>query len=133
MKKFFQNPLYLNEIKRSKIVSATSLKKIALSFPEATEEPHFEKTSFRVRKKIFATYNAETKQACLKLSSTDQDIFSLAAKDIIYPVKNKWGTQGWTMVETQKVDEDLFKDAILNAYCNVAPRALAGNVKIASR
>ncbi len=115
------------------MVSAASLKKIALSFPETTEEPHFEKTSFRVKKKIFATYNSATKQACLKLSLTDQDIFSLAAKEIIYPVKNKWGTQGWTIIETQKVDEDLFKDAILNAYCNVAPPALAGNVKITSR
>ena len=30
-------------------------RKYALSLPEATEEPHFEYTSFRVRGKIFAT------------------------------------------------------------------------------
>jgi hypothetical protein len=28
---------------------------LALALPEATEEPHFERTSFRVRGKIFAT------------------------------------------------------------------------------
>ena len=30
-------------------------RRIALSLPEATEEPHFDAASFRVRKKIFAT------------------------------------------------------------------------------
>jgi len=30
-------------------------RKIALSFPEVTEEPHFDVSSFRVRGKIFAT------------------------------------------------------------------------------
>ena len=31
------------------------VRRLALELPEATEEPHFEKTSFRVRGKIFAT------------------------------------------------------------------------------
>jgi hypothetical protein len=30
-------------------------RRFALSLPEATEEPHFDSASFRVRKKIFAT------------------------------------------------------------------------------
>lgn len=30
-------------------------RRFALSLPETTEEPHFEKSSFRVRGKIFAT------------------------------------------------------------------------------
>ncbi len=32
------------------MVTLETFRKIALSFPEATEEPHFEKTSFRVKK-----------------------------------------------------------------------------------
>ena len=35
------------------------VRKFALSLPEATEEPHFEYTSFRVRGKIFATVPPE--------------------------------------------------------------------------
>ena len=31
------------------------VRKFALSLPETTEEPHFEKSSFRIRGKIFAT------------------------------------------------------------------------------
>lgn len=39
------------------MVSIEAFRKLALSFPEVTEEPHFEKTSFRVKGKIFATYD----------------------------------------------------------------------------
>jgi hypothetical protein len=31
------------------------IRRFTLSFPETTEASHFEKTSFRVKKKIFAT------------------------------------------------------------------------------
>lgn len=31
------------------------VRKFALSLPEATEQPHFEKSSFRIRGKVFAT------------------------------------------------------------------------------
>ena len=81
------------------MVSITAFRKLALSFPEATEEAHFEKTFFRVKKKIFATYDDKNKIACIKLSEVDQSVFSSAAKDIIYPVCNKWGKQGWTLIE----------------------------------
>jgi hypothetical protein len=97
---------------------------MALSFPETNEEPHFEKTSFRVRKKIFATYDETKNRACLKLTEADQDIFSLAAPGIIYPVDNKWGKQGWTLVELAKVRKILFSDALISAYKAVAPPKL---------
>jgi hypothetical protein len=97
---------------------------MALSFPETNEEPHFEKTSFRVRKKIFATYDETKNRACLKLTEADQDIFSLAAPGIIYPVDNKWGKQGYTLVELAKVRKKLFSDALISAYKAVAPPKL---------
>jgi hypothetical protein len=37
------------------MVKLADARKIALSLPETTEEPHFDISSFRVRKKIFAT------------------------------------------------------------------------------
>ena len=107
------------------MVSIDTLRKLALSFPEATEEAHFEKTSFRVRKKIFATYDDIKKRACIKLSEIDQDVFSSADKTIIFPVDNKWGKQGWTLIEMNKVRKELFIDALTTAYCEVAPKQLA--------
>ncbi len=111
------------------MVSITTFRKLALSFPEVTEEPHFEKTSFRVKKKIFATYDAQKKRACLKLSAIDQHVFSTGAKAIIFPVDNKWGKQGWTLIEIDNVDSDLFFDALTTAYCEVAPKKLSDGIR----
>jgi predicted DNA-binding protein (MmcQ/YjbR family) len=111
------------------MVSFNTFQEIALSFPESTEEPHFEKTSFRVKKKIFATYNSKENQACIKLSEIDQNVFSSMSKLSIYPVDNKWGKQGWTFIELNKVDNDLFLDALTSAYCQVAPKKLGEQIK----
>ena len=111
------------------MVSIDIFRKLALSFPEATEEPHFEKTSFRVKKKIFATYDDIKKRACIKLSEIDQDVFSSADKTIIFPVENKWGKQGWTLIDMNKVKKKFFIDALTTAYCEVAPKKLADQIR----
>lgn len=36
-------------------MTLTQVRQYALSLPDATEEPHFDRTSFRVRRKIFVT------------------------------------------------------------------------------
>lgn len=111
------------------MVTLDTLRSIALSFPEVTEEPHFEKLSFRVQKKIFATYDQAAKRAIIKLSEIDQDVFSSIAKTVIFPVDNKWGKQGWTVVEMDQASVDLFQDALFTAYCQVAPKKLVDLVK----
>jgi hypothetical protein len=111
------------------MVTIDMLRKLALSFPEATEAPHFEKTSFRVKKKIFATYDGTKKRACVKLSAIDQDVFSIADPSIIFPVDNQWGKQGWTLIEMSKVKKQLFIDAVTTAYCETAPKKLAQLVR----
>ena len=111
------------------MISIDSLREIVLSFPETTEEPHFEKTSFRVKKKIFATYDAGNNRACIKLSEIDQDVFSSFDKTIIFPVANKWGRQGWTLIEMDKVNKNIFLDALTTAYCQVAPKKLADKIR----
>ncbi len=107
------------------MVTLNDLRSLALSFPETTEAPHFEKTAFKVKKKIFATYDAKNNRACLMLSLVDQDVFSMSAKEIIYPVRNKWGLQGCTFIEMNKVKKGLFTDALTSAYCKVAPKKLS--------
>jgi predicted DNA-binding protein (MmcQ/YjbR family) len=111
------------------MVSIDTFRKLALSFPEVTEEPHFEKTSFRVKKKIFATYDEIKERACIKLSEIDQDVFSSADKTIVFPVDNKWGKQGWTLIEMSKVRKELFIDALTTAYCEIAPKKLSDQIR----
>ncbi|MCJ0742967.1 MmcQ/YjbR family DNA-binding protein [Pedobacter montanisoli] len=111
------------------MITIDTFRELALSFPEATEEPHFEKRAFKVKKKIFATYDHKNQRACIKLSEIDQNVFSSADKTIIYPVDNKWGKQGWTLIELKKVNKDLFIDALTTAYCEVAPQKLANKIR----
>ena len=111
------------------MISTSSFKKMALAFEGATEQPHFEKTSFRVNKKIFATLD-ETKQvAVTKLSVEEQAVFCLYDKTVIYPVPGKWGLQGWTMIELKKVRKEMLLDALTVSYCNVAPKKMAEKYK----
>ena len=76
------------------MVSIESFRKLAMSFPDATEEPHFEKISFRINKKIFATFDEKNNRAVLKLNEIDQSVFCSYDKDVIFPVPGAWGRQG---------------------------------------
>ncbi|HEY1009669.1 MAG: MmcQ/YjbR family DNA-binding protein [Daejeonella sp.] len=111
------------------MVTEQTCRELALSFPESHEEPHFEKPSFRIGKKIFATMNLKENRVCAKLSDIDQDVFSAFDKNIIYPVPNKWGKQGWTLVDLGAVREDMLLDILSTAYCEVAPSRLAAQIR----
>ena len=101
------------------MVSIETFRELAISFPNATEEPHFEKTSFRVNKKIFATFDEKNNRAVLKLNEIDQSVFCASGEMIFYPLPNKWGKQGWTIVELSKVRPEMFEDALIRSYENV--------------
>lgn len=107
------------------MISIETFRKLALSFEQAEEQAHFEKTSFRVGKKIFATLDLNNLRGCVKLSAVNQSVFAAFDPAVMYPVPNKWGKLGWTHVELKKVRKDMFKDALTLSYCGVAPKALA--------
>lgn len=98
------------------MITLSEIRKLALSFANTEELPHFEKTSFRVKKKIFATVDEKNNRACLMLSPIDQSVFCAFDKEMMYPVPNAWGKKGATYVELKKVRKDLFKDALKVAY-----------------
>ena len=98
------------------MVSVSNFKKLALSLGNVAELPHFERTSFRVNKKIFATLDEKNNRACLMLSLIDQSVFVAFDKKVIYPVPNKWGQKGATYVELKLVRKDMLKDALAQAY-----------------
>ncbi len=112
------------------MITKNTLQKLALSFEEAVEQPHMEKSSFRVRKKIFATYDATKNQVVLKLNEVDQSVFSDGSGGTIYPVPGGWGRQGWTIVDLNNVHPELFKDALTMSYCIVAPKKLGDQYRL---
>jgi hypothetical protein len=104
-------------------------RQLALSFPEAEEATHFDKTSFRAGKKIFTTLDVESRVACVRLSEIDQDVFSSYDRSICWPVPNKWGKLGWTYLNLKKIRKDMLMDALRLSYVNTAPARLAKLLK----
>ena len=84
-------------------MTASTFRKLALAFEEVTEQPHFEKTSFRVNKKIIATLDVKTLKASFKLSEVDQSVFCTFKPNQIYPATGAWGKQGWTIFELKDI------------------------------
>lgn len=107
------------------MITLQEARSIALSFDEAQEQPHFEKLSFRVNKKIFLTLDEKNQRGCVKLSEIDQDVFHRMNPGIVYPVPNKWGMQGWTLIEFKEIDQDILTELLVASYCHVAPARLA--------
>jgi hypothetical protein len=107
------------------MVSVAAARKLALSFPETDEHPHFDKKAFRVKKKIFATLHEKEKKFMVKLTLVDQSVFCAFDPTVIYPVPGGWGKQGATFVELTKVKKEMFRDALTTAWCTVAPKKLA--------
>jgi len=106
------------------MVSIEVFIRLATGFEAAEEHPHFEKKSFRVNKKIFATLDVKNKRAVVKLSAVDQSVFCSYDKNIIYPANGKWGLHGWTMIELEKIKKPMLQDALTTSYCNTAPKRL---------
>ncbi|TWR27108.1 MmcQ/YjbR family DNA-binding protein [Mucilaginibacter achroorhodeus] len=104
------------------------LREIACSLPEVTEEPHFDKISFRINKKIFATVVAEQNRATVKLTPEEQDIFCTFNNEVIHPIPNKWGKQGWTHINLLLVQANMLTGILKTAYCGIAPKHLAAQI-----
>lgn len=60
----------------------------------------------------------------VKLTAVQQSVFGAWDKTACYPVPNKFGLNGWTIVEFEKVTIDFTKDILMQAYSNVAPKQL---------
>ena len=101
------------------MINIDVLRQLAMWFPDTTEEPHFDKISFRVKKKIFATFDEKNNRAVVKLSLQDQSLFCTFDKTVMHPVNGTWGGQGWTIIELDKVKRAMLKDALKSAYQNV--------------
>lgn len=97
-----------------------AFKSLALSFPGTEQNPHFDRIAFKVTgKRIFATLHEDSATVNIRLSPVDQSVFCDFGNKAVYPVPNKWGSQGWTTFELKKVPKELALDALDTAYREV--------------
>ena len=98
------------------MVTPDETKAMALSFEGTDEKPHFERTAFTVNKKIFATISLKDKTLNLRFTPQAQFIFCPPQSDVIFPIPNAWGKQGWTTINLNKANKKLVKSALEEAY-----------------
>lgn len=108
--------------KMNGMMNPEKISSIALGLEATEEQPHFEKRSFRHRKKIFATLDEKNKHLVVKLTEVDQSVFSTAFPGMIYPVPNKWGKQGWTRADYEQLSEETLTDLLSLAHRTVGAK-----------
>ena len=109
------------------MVTITTFRQMTLAFPDVVELPHFDRASFRINKKIFATLLEKDSLAMVKLSPLDQSVFCAFDKTIMYPVPGGWGIKGATYINLKKIKKAMLKDALTVAYSMVAGKNRATN------
>ncbi|MFI6042517.1 MmcQ/YjbR family DNA-binding protein [Nocardia sp. NPDC051321] len=101
------------------------VRSIALSFPEATEQPHHGFPSFRVRDKVFATLPDPDH---LHVMCSEADTREAAAENPDICEEKWWGKRlAGVRVTLAAASADLVAELLTDAWRNKAPRTLVRN------
>src|SRR5437899_12853100 len=105
-----------------RMADAEDVRTIALGLPEATEQPHFDIPSFRVRGKIFATLpDADHLHAML----SEQDIHAAVGELPGHCEEKWWGKRlSAVRVALPGMNRDLLAEILTDAWRNKAPRTV---------
>ena len=101
------------------MVTAATVRKLALAFPEALESSHFNVVDFRVRKKIFATIHPGGKTGVLLRLDPDQRAALADAEPATYRLR---GTA--LQIVFAKISVAAYKQLITQAWRGTAPKRL---------
>jgi hypothetical protein len=104
------------------------IRAMALMLPEAVEQPHFDRASFRVRGKIFATLPPGGELVVLRLPELVKESLVQADPDAIIPLPGAWDRGGWTQVLIGRMDAEKLSDLVRLAWRGVAPKKLVGSI-----
>ncbi len=102
------------------MTTAAQFRKIALSLEGTTEQPHFDRAAFRV-KRIYATLASDKKTANFKFDPGEQELKCAVASDAFAVIPNAWGRQGWTRGILAKMSEAELRAALELAWRHALP------------
>jgi hypothetical protein len=109
-------------------MTLAQLRKYALSLPESTEEPHFDRTSFRVRKKIFATARSDEPYVHVFVGDSHREPALAMHPDCIE--KLFWGGKVVGLrINLPNVPRDVLKHLLRAAWEGKAPKSLISGSK----
>jgi hypothetical protein len=106
-------------------MTPAEFRRLALSFPEASESAHMNHPDFRVAGKIFATLGYPDKEhGMVILPVEEQARFVHTHPKVFAPAKGAWGKRGSTILRLELVDRATLKSALKIAWRNKAPKDL---------
>jgi hypothetical protein len=105
-------------------MTADDIRRLALSFPETVEQPHFDRASFRVRGKIFATLPPGGELVMLRLPVEVKEAVIAADPAAHQPLPGAWERSGSTQLRIGRMDEAKLSDLVRLAWRGVAPKIL---------
>ena len=100
------------------------VRRLALGLPEAEEKPHFERASFRVRGKIFATLPLRGDSVVLMLTPQVRESVRQSYPGALLPLPDAWARRGSTELRLEGIPDGLLADLLLSAWRKVAPKSL---------
>ena len=109
---------------KSPLSNLESVRRLALSLPEATEQPHFDYTSFRVRGKIFATAPPGGQHLHVFIDEEQREV--ALAVHAAYVEKLLWGGKVVGLrVDLDKADVKVIDALVRQAWARKAAKRLA--------
>jgi hypothetical protein len=100
-------------------------RRLALSLPEASEVPHFNRQAFRTPRKMFATLDEAARDLNLMFDPDLRDFYCEQAPQAFAPVPGGWGRKGATCCRLDDVDEPTLLSALTSAHRLAAPKPKA--------
>jgi hypothetical protein len=102
-------------------VNAEAVRRLALALPEATEQPHFERTSFRVKGKIFATVAPDGSSMNVFVDDEQREMCRVDPK--AYETL-MWGKTGYLHVHLKRAKAGDVETLLRSAWERKAPKKL---------
>jgi hypothetical protein len=107
-------------------------RRFALSLPGATEEPHFDMSSFRVRGKIFATVPSD--EAHLHVFVDEAEIAASAAEDPAAFEPLRWGERiRGLRIDLGSAPDGRVRELIEESWRRKAPKRLVADFDLRAR
>lgn len=104
------------------------VRRFALAQPDALEQPHHERTSFRVGGKIFATMKPGEATANLALPPPLAVELLEQEPDALSPIN--WGAlKGWVSVDLSRASPRLLEELVSAAWTRAAPGRAGGRAR----
>jgi hypothetical protein len=104
-------------------MQARTVRKLALSLPDAEERETWGTPTFRVRNKIFAMFAEEGREVWVKSTHDEQRALVAMDGDTFFPPPYV-GPSGWVGVRFRTVDGGEMEELLVEAWRLTAPKRL---------